>query len=436
MKSTFHWLIALTISFSTCVLAAPAHPEIGLYRLQDGTNVDISWLQEINSLIFVRLPSGRIGPLHQVGDELVGGPSLGAPEPVTFRARIDGDAIVWHETRATLTGKRVHFRSEDVRMVNGAVTLAGTLIMPNSQPPYPAVVLIHGGGPQTRDGFLWVANLFASHGVAVLAYDKRGSGASTGDWQTANARDLASDALVGVDLLRAHIDIDRKRIGLYGSSNGGWVAPLAATMAPKKIGFIIVRSASGFPERRNIIYEVESDLLAHGMADAVPKMKAMHEQDIALLKDPSHWNDLRDAIERVAKEPWFQYARLPHPMMEMNDVNRKHIEGWIADQRASWIDPAQLWTKIHVPVLDQIGSADESAPGEQSARILRMALAKNPRATVTLYHNGTHPIFESTGGRPPDYGRVQRFVPGYLTDLGDWIDANISGRKSSLPIRH
>jgi pimeloyl-ACP methyl ester carboxylesterase len=426
--------VSRRIAFLTLALAAfstfaqaTTHPEQGFYRLEDGTSVAISWLPEIESLIFTRFPSARLGALRAAGGELVAGPSIGAQEPVAFRAKVDGDAIRWQEGKTVLRGKRLPFRETEVTFRNGPVTLAGTLTLPLTKPPHPAVVFLHGGGAQTRN-FLWLPAFFASHGVAVLAFDKRGSGASTGDWRPANARDLAGDGLAGVELLRNTPGIDKRRIGLYGSSNGGWVAPLAATIAPEKIAFVIARSASGLPERRNIIYEIESDLLGHGMAADVPKMKALHEQDIALLKDPSHWNDVRGAIERASTEPWFQYSRLPHPLMELNDANRARIDEWLAEQRAAWLEPPEVWKRVRCPVLVQNGDADESVSGVESVRIIRGALRGNRRATVVLYPNGTHAIFESKGERPPDFRSIQRYVPAYPADLGKWLDGNVSRR--------
>src|ERR1700676_3789475 len=100
---------------------------------------------------------------------------------------------------------------------NGAVTLAGTLALPRAPARHAAVVLIHGSGPQSRWGTnRYVADRFARAGIAALAYDKRGSGDSGGDWRTATYADLARDALAAVALLAARPDIDPARIGVHG----------------------------------------------------------------------------------------------------------------------------------------------------------------------------------------------------------------------------
>ena len=129
-------------------------------------------------------------------------------------------------------------RREEVTFRNGAVSLAGTLTLPSGIKPHPAVVFIHGSGPDSRENYSFYAELFARHGIATLIYDKRGVGASTGDWRRVHFRDLAEDALAGVRLLRSHKDIDASRIGLWGGSNGGWVAPLAASLS-NDVAFVI-----------------------------------------------------------------------------------------------------------------------------------------------------------------------------------------------------
>ena len=127
---------------------------------------------------------------------------------------------------------------EEVIFRSGDVTLAGTLTLPPGDGPHPAVIFIHGSGPDSRENYRFYADLFARHGIATLIYDKRGVGASTGDWRRVHLRDLAEDALAGVRTLKSRRDIDPHKIGLWGGSNGGWVAPLAASLS-HDVAFII-----------------------------------------------------------------------------------------------------------------------------------------------------------------------------------------------------
>jgi len=122
----------------------------------------------------------------------------------------------------------------ELRFENAGLSLAGSLLLPSGK-NLPAAVLIHGSGASDRSN-RWahsIADALVRCGVAVLIPDKRGSGASEGDWRTADFEDLAADARAGFERLRAHAAIDPARTGYLGLSQGGHVAPLAAARGPR-----------------------------------------------------------------------------------------------------------------------------------------------------------------------------------------------------------
>jgi uncharacterized protein len=118
---------------------------------------------------------------------------------------------------------------------SGDVHLTFTLDLPPGKGPFPAVVMGHGSGRVTRDQLTWAATRFAKLGFAVLRFDKRGVGESTGTYVFVGTKDspwvfpqLASDVSAGVRFLRTRPEIDPRRIGLFGASQAGWILPLAA----------------------------------------------------------------------------------------------------------------------------------------------------------------------------------------------------------------
>jgi uncharacterized protein len=123
-------------------------------------------------------------------------------------------------------------REEAVTFHTGSVILAGTLVLPRRDHHCLGVVLIHGSGDDTRTDYRVFAEHFAEHGIASLIYDKRGVGESTGSWRAGTFAELAGDALAGMSLLAQRGEIDEEHIGLWGCSEGGWVAPLAASQSP------------------------------------------------------------------------------------------------------------------------------------------------------------------------------------------------------------
>jgi dienelactone hydrolase len=118
---------------------------------------------------------------------------------------------------------------------NGDVRLRFTLDLPDGKGPFPAVVMGHGSGRVTRDMLLWASRHFTQMGFAVLRFDKRGVGESTGTFVFVGTKDspwvfpqLASDVAAGVRFLRTRPEIDKHRIGVFGASQAGWILPLAA----------------------------------------------------------------------------------------------------------------------------------------------------------------------------------------------------------------
>jgi pimeloyl-ACP methyl ester carboxylesterase len=405
--------------------AAVHDPAIGLYAFPDGREVYVNYLEDARGLLLVEYPTGRLRLLHrESGENFSIGAAIGAADPAIAHAAFDPNSVRWRENGESV-GRRVHFASEDLNFRSGsganAITLAGTITFPAGRGPLPAVVLLHGGMAEPRENFIWIVNFFARRGVAVLAYDKRGSGQSGGDWRTASAYDLADDAQAAITLLRARHDIAPDRIGLYASSAGNWVVPIVATRT--QVAWIVARAATALPERENLIFEATSDLRANGFGnDAIAAMQALHRRWIAVTDaNGAGWNDLRAALASASREPWFRLARLPGDLPEANAANRAQIADIIDLQKRNIVDTPPLWAQVHCPVLIQNGTLDTYVPGVMSAEILQRTLGGNPNALVRLYPRGDHAVFESEHGYGRDIPRVSRFVPGFLTDMDAFI---------------
>jgi hypothetical protein len=131
---------------------------------------------------------------------------------------------------------------ESIHFASGNLTLAGTLLLPDGTQRHPAVFIFHGSGPQGRD--LSTARWFAEQGFAALTYDKRGVGESTGDFRAGPFMDLCDDGLAAVEYLKSRRQIDPRRIGVWGLSQGGWLGPLAVSRSAD-ISFVIAVSGPG-----------------------------------------------------------------------------------------------------------------------------------------------------------------------------------------------
>ena len=280
-------------------------------------------------------------------------------------------------------------REEAVTFHNGSATLAGTLVLPPLNYPCPGVVLIHGSGDDTRDDYRVFADHFAQHGIASLIYDKRGVGASTGSWRAGTFAELAGDALAGVRLLSQRADIDQQRTGLWGCSEGGWVAPLAASQSAQ-VRFVVAVSPPG-------------------MSPA-----AQEEYRRKLLIKGSSRSRLRRAWRRA------NMRLLVHILRHSPKRLLPGRAGYFA--RTMDFDPIRYWKAVTQPALLIFGADDQAVPPQQSAERIASALqaAGNRDYTLQTFPAADHGIRCYTAAT-----QKRTFAPGYLDTVADWIVARV-----------
>src|SRR4030095_3420265 len=200
-----------------------------------------------------------------------------------------------HHQREIETARRIPISQEEVHFNNGDVKLAGTLLIPPPGPARaPAIVFTHGGGPAVRELFWGLGYLFAARGFAVLTYDKRGAGHSTGNWREASFEDLADDAVAAAKFLQSRTDVAANQIGFWGLSQGGWIAPLAASRFPDA-AFAIALSGGGLSPAETELFDTEYELTKAGYtANEV--------------KDAITWQRLKNDII-ASRDKWDEYAK-------------------------------------------------------------------------------------------------------------------------------
>jgi len=418
----------------------------GNYRIAPDRVISMGPMDEAGGwLAFFDSKTRRGGILYGLSDTVFfTGPTFGVESPVAIRAEVHLNSeggirgLTWRETGApALQAIRLDDHvSEDVVFENGAVRLAGTVTLPKGRGPFPAVILIHGAGGTipTRDFGYW-SSYFSGHGVAVLAFDKRGGGASTGDANTASYEDLADDVLAGLTYLQTRPDIQADHIGFYGTSNGGYIAPLAAVRSGGRVAFITVRSGSARRVGDNIAYEVGNDLRSQGFPEAdVARGVAIRQQvtDFVLghptIGAPA-WDSLVAAVQAVSSERWFPWARVGWvPRISPTD---SFGLGFLNKLRAEWkYDPIPYWRTVRVPVYIMLGGLDRSVPTSESATLLRQALAAagNSDATVRVFENGNHGLLESRTGFDNEVRTLRYYVPGFQDGLIGWIEKHTGPR--------
>lgn len=292
-------------------------------------------------------------------------------------------------------------RSQEVGLASGSALLAGTLWLPAADGKHPAVVVVSGSGPNDRDGHIRgfpayrvIAEHLAGRGIATLLLDRRGVGGSSGDWRHETIRGRARDALAAIDWLAQHEEIDRRRIGLLGHSQGGWVAQHAAARAPEAVAFVVLMAGPGESVRAQILTDARNQLRLAGRTDEQVKRQT------AVLRP------LLGVAHAIA--PLCRGLRL-HRLCAMIDY-----------------DPARDLAKIRAPVLALFAERDSLVPVEPNRTLIETGLRRggNDALTVRIFVGANHQFWPAVTGASAEYPQL---TPGYvlhfLETIGDWIGA-------------
>ena len=313
------------------------------------------------------------------------------------------------------------YRSEHLSITNAPaqVVLDGTLTLPAGAGPFPAVVLISGSGPQNRDEeifghkpFLVLADHLSRRGIAVLRYDDRGVGKSTGQFASATSEDFASDAWAAWQALGARTDIDRKCIGLLGHSEGGLIAPMLAAAHPE-IAFIAMVGGPGVSGEQILLKQAELIATAMGAPPAaVAANAAIQKQVFVILKEETSQGRI---AERIGAIP----------------VGSKEASAALVQQSASaWMrffvryDPAPALGKVRCPVLAIGAELDLQVAPDQNLPAIEAALKAggNKDVTITRLPGLNHLLQPAKTGLPAEYAQIETTVaPAALDEITSWV---------------
>jgi uncharacterized protein len=254
------------------------------------------------------------------------------------------------------------------------LSLAGLLFFPPGEGPFPAVVIIHGSGTSQRDNmwYLTLADYLQKNGMLVLLPDKRGSEKSEGNWRTASFEDLATDAIAAVSYLKSQHNVENSKIGVIGMSQGGQIAPIAASKCPD-INFVVNVVGGALPMHEQFIYEEKNNLREIGFLPLVS-------------------NSL---------------ARLT-TFYHINIGNNKHFWKTIGNY-----DAIDYWKKMNVEALIMYGENDTNTPSHESAERLKSMDKSN--IDIIIYNDSGHALEE------PIHVGKSIFRKDALTDIKEFI---------------
>ncbi len=320
------------------------------------------------------------------------------------------------------------YKEEEVTFANvkANVSLAGTLTLPPGPGPFPAAILLSGSGPHDRDEslaghrpFLVLADHLTRKGIAVLRFDKRGIGKSTGDYANATMEDFASDAGAAIAFLKARKEIDSKKIGLIGHSEGGLIAPLVASHSGD-VAWIVLLAGPGLRGEDILLLQSELILKAAGVGEGeVARTLAFNKQTYALVrqeKDPAALEGkLNDLVQSTSTG-----AALP-PAAVQTQV-RMLVSPWFRYYLD--YDPLPALRKTMCPVLALSGEKDLQVPPKENLAKIQKALQDggNKDFQTTELPGLNHLFQHGPTGSPTEYGGIaETMASEALNAVSDWV---------------
>jgi pimeloyl-ACP methyl ester carboxylesterase len=416
-------VIASVLCGISLSIAAPAMADsivnchVGVYRLSDGTAVDIA-PSEGDTLRW-RLLSGETGQLHKQTNGTW-------TSTYGWTNRLDGKAVFFNCDKGTITfgkesGQRISLRVGDTTFDSGDVKLVGRLIMPIGNERVPVVVLIHGSEHSSGIDTLFLQRIFPALGIGAFVYDKRGTGRSGGVY-TQDYNLLALDAVNAMNEARRLAGARLERIGYWGGSQGGWVAPLAANKAPVEFAIISYGLAVNVIDEDQESVALDMYFHHHSAADTAKALELASAGEHVVATHGMDGYAQFDALRQKYKsEPWYKDVHGDYLFMFL-PLDQKQIIKAIKPFAATPFnyDPMPALRASTTPQLWILGGNDLDAPSGETSKRIKSLIAEGKDYTLVVYPRAEHGMtlyeLDTKGERIST-----RYALGYFQMMADFI---------------
>lgn len=334
------------------------------------------------------------------------------------------------------------YKSEEViyHSKNGALQYGATITIPPGKGPFPSALLITGSGPQDRDETLMGHRVFAvladaltRNGFIVLRVDDRGVGKSTGDFAAATSADFADDARESFAYLLSRPEVNRKKAGLIGHSEGGMIAPMIAA-GNKDISFVILLAGPGIPIRELMIDQNRALLESESISpEAIAAYLPLYRQ---IMNEVVATPDAAEAISHVNQffDHWLATTD-PAVIAELGMKDPEQVaaakKSMVETFSGKWFryflsfDPAPYLEKLSCKVLALNGSRDIQVVAGPNLTGIREALKKSKAKQYQVKEiPGKNHLFQTCQTcRLGEYGELEEtFSPDVLQEINDWLN--------------
>lgn len=405
--------------------------------VDQGATLDVDTIElEEKELTFSiqRIGGTYEGKLNEDGSAVEGTWSQGgATFPLVFHRLAESFALNRPQTPQPpfpYDATEVTFTNED-----SDITLAGTVLTPHGDGPFPAVVMVTGSGPQDRDESLmghkpfWIiADHLARHGIASLRYDDRGVGGSGGNIPSSTGADLTQDAQAGVTFLAQQAKIDRSAVGLVGHSEGGLIGPRAA-VGSEEIDFLVLLAPPGEPLADLLGRQARDIYLLEGVDEKlIDRALAREREQLRILLDDSLSTE--EVVKRLTEQTEEFQKEFTEEELKQLQFDPAAVDQRIRQVASPWFrsligeDPAVYLKRVKVPVLTLFGAKDVQVSSEVNQPILEASLkaAGNEDFEVVTLPELNHLFQHAETGAIDEYGQIEEtFAPEALEKISSWI---------------
>lgn len=393
----------------------------GDYRTELGQNISI--LDVELGFAFFHFGTGRFGILHKDSVRshtwYAGPGAVGAsPREIEIKFLVGSQPGLQYKdlqkSSVLRAIKMPPYRKEEVEISHGKVRLKATLSFPPGEGPYPAVVMVHGGGPGPRSALEIWSNMYNRLGVACLTYDKRGSGETVGpNWNT--FKDLADDALSCVDFLANHGEIRKSKIGMAAFSQGGWVSAIASPRNGN-ISFMIMISCPAVSasdrDRESALLRLKVDGFPE---EALEEAREFGRTYDAYGRGEISWTAYKKLLDASRNKAWFSYIEFTNTPVDSNT--------FYSSPYGRYYDPATDLSSLRIPVLALYGQNDTTVPQvTNSQEALANLHSSDPLTMVLVLPAANHSLTESKTGSDKELINLNTYVKGYFELIGLWLN--------------
>jgi uncharacterized protein len=325
------------------------------------------------------------------------------------------------------------YKEEEVAFASGSgnATLAGTLTLPQGAGPFPAAVLVGGSGPSDRDEtiaghkpFLVLADFLTRKGLVVLRFDKRGIAQSTGNYADATMEDFAKDVQAAVIYLKSRKEVDAKRLGIVGHSEGGILASQVATRGTD-VSWLVLLGTPATTGEKTLLRQSELVARTGGLAEEqIARSLEFDRKAYAAVRQEKDAPALQKRLESLVDQSGLGAAMPPAALQAQIRVMGSPWFREFLDY-----DPQPVLGKLKCPVLALSGDRDVQVDAQDSVPLLRAAYEKsgNKDFTVVEIEGVNHLFQKAQSGSPALYGAIEETIaPEVLNVVGNWLAKQIA----------